>query len=138
VGRSDVVAAARGYVGTPFKHQGRLPGVGLDCVGLVICALREAGYACRDTSAYSRWPKPSMMRRELLTESRQLERGETMQPADVMWFRIKRNPQHLGLYDGDGGMIHAFNISGRVEHHALTPEWLVKRETILVYRGFEP
>ena len=34
--RTDVVAAAREWLGTPFHHQARLRGVGVDCVGLVI------------------------------------------------------------------------------------------------------
>ncbi len=28
------IAAARTCLGTPFHHQGRAPGVGLDCIGL--------------------------------------------------------------------------------------------------------
>lgn len=33
--RSDIVAAARLYVGTPYHHQGALRGAGCDCLGLV-------------------------------------------------------------------------------------------------------
>ena len=33
--RSDVVAAARGYLGTPYHHQGASRGAGCDCLGLV-------------------------------------------------------------------------------------------------------
>ena len=32
---ADVVTAARGQIGVPWMHQARLPGVALDCAGLV-------------------------------------------------------------------------------------------------------
>lgn len=33
--RSDIVAEARDWLGTPYRHQGSLKGVGCDCLGLV-------------------------------------------------------------------------------------------------------
>ena len=33
--REDVVAAVRGWIGTPYHHQASLCGVGTDCLGLV-------------------------------------------------------------------------------------------------------
>ncbi len=33
---SDVVRTARTWLGTPYHHQGRLKGVGVDCAGLLI------------------------------------------------------------------------------------------------------
>ena len=38
-----IVAAARACIGTPFRPQGRLPGVGLDCIGLAAWAVRAVG-----------------------------------------------------------------------------------------------
>lgn len=32
---ADIVAEARTWIGTPWRHQGRLKGVGTDCLGLV-------------------------------------------------------------------------------------------------------
>lgn len=42
----DIAAAAAGLVGTRWRHQGRLPGIGLDCGGVIVCAGRLAGLAC--------------------------------------------------------------------------------------------
>ena len=33
--REQIVAAARGWVGTPYRHQASLKGIGADCLGLV-------------------------------------------------------------------------------------------------------
>ena len=35
IARADIVAAARSLIGTPFRHQARLPGVGIDCLNLI-------------------------------------------------------------------------------------------------------
>ncbi len=31
--REDIVRAARGWIGTPYRHQASLKGVGTDCLG---------------------------------------------------------------------------------------------------------
>lgn len=33
--RAAIVAEARGWIGTPYRHQASLKGVGCDCLGLV-------------------------------------------------------------------------------------------------------
>ena len=33
--RAAIVAEARGWIGTPYRHQASLKGVGADCIGLV-------------------------------------------------------------------------------------------------------
>ena len=49
----DVVAAARGYKGTPFRHQGRTR-FGLDCVGLIITVAKELNLMKCDFLGYSK------------------------------------------------------------------------------------
>ena len=39
--RSDVVAIARAWIGTPYRHQASLKGVGCDCLGLLRGLWRE-------------------------------------------------------------------------------------------------
>jgi cell wall-associated NlpC family hydrolase len=39
----DILAAARQCLGTPFRHQGRLPRFGLDCAGVAIHVARQIG-----------------------------------------------------------------------------------------------
>ncbi|HRX34913.1 MAG TPA: NlpC/P60 family protein [Aestuariivirga sp.] len=39
--RDDIVCAARGWIGTPYRHQASLKGVGTDCLGLVRGVWRE-------------------------------------------------------------------------------------------------
>ena len=52
--------AALGLVGTPFRLHGRAPASGLDCVGVIVAALRAAGHECELPTGYrlrtGEWP----------------------------------------------------------------------------------
>ncbi|WP_435200195.1 NlpC/P60 family protein [Qipengyuania sp. 902] len=51
--RADAFArAAEALIGTPFALHGRCPQHGLDCVGLVACALADCGIAPRIPEGY--------------------------------------------------------------------------------------
>ena len=39
--KEDVVREAKTWLGTPFHHQGRLKGVGVDCAGVIVCVAKE-------------------------------------------------------------------------------------------------
>lgn len=59
------VAAARGWIGVPSRHQGRSRG-GVDCIGLVVMAARDCGYDVPMTANYGRFQayfqyKPMLM-----------------------------------------------------------------------------
>lgn len=41
--RASVVARARAWLGTPYHHQGRVLGAGVDCAGLLCEVYREVG-----------------------------------------------------------------------------------------------
>ena len=51
-----IVAAARSWLGVPWRHQGRTR-QGVDCAGLVVLVGRELGLADYDTTAYGRRPE---------------------------------------------------------------------------------
>ena len=54
VRRAAIVAAARGWIGTPYRHQASLKGVGCDCLGLVRGVWREcAGAEPQPIAAYA-------------------------------------------------------------------------------------
>ena len=58
IGREEIVAEARKWIGTPFRHQGRIRGRGVDCVGLPLCVMRDLGIAdwTEDFRVYPRRP----------------------------------------------------------------------------------
>ncbi|HEX8232811.1 MAG TPA: peptidase P60 [Caulobacteraceae bacterium] len=50
VTRAEIVAAARSWLGTPYRHQASVKGVGCDCLGLVRGVWREL-YGCEPEGA---------------------------------------------------------------------------------------
>lgn len=114
------VAAARACLGTPFQHQGRQPGVGLDCVGLCVIAARAAGAEVDDVLGYSRRPHRGRLEHQLALQ-RCLQLAPVDQ-ADFALMRFAREPMHLAVLAGDT-IIHAFAQVGRVVEHGLAPEW---------------
>lgn len=116
--RPEAVAAwARTQLGVPWRHQGRLPGVALDCAGLVICAARALGLVpvTFDVNGYSRVPDGTMMRfcNEHMTPIGAPELGAVIVVA------THNDPQHMGIVvpyrHGGWAIIHASN-AGRPEH----------------------
>jgi cell wall-associated NlpC family hydrolase len=52
----QIVAAARAWLGVPWRHQGRTC-QGIDCAGLVVLVGRALEICDYDTTAYSRRPE---------------------------------------------------------------------------------
>lgn len=48
-----IIAEARGWLGVPWRHQGRSSS-GIDCVGLVVCVARALDLSDYDSTGYSR------------------------------------------------------------------------------------
>lgn len=116
--RSNVVSCARSMLGTPYHHQARLPGIGLDCIGLVICVARQCGLVPSnfEIPTYSRMPDGRLMPQagEYMTSIAQSE----MQIADVVVLALDTEPQHFGILadyrHGGFSIIHAANDAGKV------------------------
>jgi cell wall-associated NlpC family hydrolase len=125
VSRQAVVATARRYLGTPFRHQGR--GDALDCVGLAFQVARDLGLEPEDRAAYGRQPHGLELKRELDARLRPIAKDQA-QPGDVVllaWRRLM--PAHAAILgDGPDGalvLIHADGQVGRVVEHRLDREW---------------
>lgn len=135
--RSEIIACARGYLGSPYKHQGRIR-AGLDCIGLAIAICRDLELGDFDFQAYSREPDGVILLAEIEKVCIPVQQ---YQPGDLLVFRIRKLPSHCGIATqlGDGlGLIHAYQSLERVAEHALS-DWWVER-IVGAYRlpGVEP
>lgn len=133
---NEVVAAARACIGTPFKHQGRAPGVELDCAGVGIAAAKAAGIEIKDFSGYPRLPFDGMLKKMF---DHQVELGLMIEidknhvcAGDVLLMRIEKDPQHVAIYSGDGYMVHAYRTVGKVVEQRIDSSW--KNKIVAVYR----
>lgn len=115
---AQAVAIAREWIGTPYRHQASLKGVGTDCLGLIRGVWREL-YGCEPEAPppYSRdWGE--MDRSEPLGRAAQrwLRASEAPAVGDVLLFRMTEYgpAKHVAIQSdmiGEGAIIHAY--SGR-------------------------
>jgi hypothetical protein len=109
---SAIAEAARRYLGTPFHHMGRAPGVGLDCAGVLICAARDLGLVAADFDVppYARVPDGGSLLRWCDQYMTRIPQGD-MRAGDAVVVIVDRDPQHLGILGdyrhGGFSIIHA-------------------------------
>ena len=127
--RADIVAAARGWIGTPYRHQASLKGVGCDCLGLLRGVWREVVGAEPETAPpYARdWAEAGGRETLLDAAGRHLVPvpGEAViQPGDVLVFRWRAGvpAKHCALASAPDRMIHAHQ-GAAVAEVALAPWW---------------
>jgi len=136
----DIVRLARGYLGTPFHHQGRIPISGLDCVGLVVRVASDMGIPVQDDTKYPRVARDNRMLEVMLHNGLTPIPAFLQQPGDVLvfWFNsAKRWPQHAA-FRTDYGMLHTYTTVGRVVEHGYTPPWQKRLLAVLRFPEVEP
>lgn len=139
---SDILAAARAEIGTPFRHQGRISGKALDCAGLVCHVANTLGLEYLDQQGYSKRPSQGLLESALDDQPR-LKRValDTMQPGDVLLMKFDGDPQHLAIYAGwsdvyqDEGIIHAWLQAKKVAENRMTDEWRSRIVRVYRFRG---
>jgi len=123
--RADLIAVAREYLGTPFHHEGRLKGIGVDCVGLLICVARDLGLSHRDVTGYPRQPSGGRLRRELHSQLTLLAIADA-EPGDIV-LMADTQERHVGLLAshplGMSSLIHADAWRRCVIEHRLDMMW---------------
>lgn len=126
-----IVTAARGWIGTPYRHQAACRGAGCDCLGLVRGLWREVmGPEPERVPAYSRdWSEPARQETLWQAAARHLvaKPPDAEAPGDVILFRMRAGAvaKHLGIVGATGAQatfIHAYSGHGVVET-ALSAPW---------------
>ncbi len=132
-----IVAAARAWLGTPYRHQASARGAGADCLGLLRGVWREAiGPEPETPPPYTPdWSEPSRDERLWRAAARHMTPIDpaTAVAGDVLLFRMRRTApaKHLAILTRSGGpgpdgpeprIIHAYSGRGVVES-SLGPSW---------------
>ncbi|MFN3744465.1 MAG: NlpC/P60 family protein [Hyphomicrobiaceae bacterium] len=111
--RSDIIAEARRWIGTPYHHQASVRGIGTDCLGLVRGVWRALhGREAEIAPPYTRdWAEATGAETMLAAARRHLiERApHAAEPGDVLIFRFRAYTvaKHVGILTGPAAMIHA-------------------------------
>ena len=126
--RSLIVAQARGWIGTPYRHQASLKGVGCDCLGLVRGVWRGViGDEPERAPAYAPdWAEAGGI--EALAEAAARHLAEidrnAFREGDVLLFRWRGNlaAKHAAIVTAPHKIVHAHD-GAAVAEVALAPWW---------------
>lgn len=127
---AHIIAAARGWIGTPYVHQTATRGAGSDCLGLIRGVWREVyGQEPEAVPAYSMdWSEPQGEERLWQAALRHLAAKPVAQAqgGDVLLFRMRQSAvaKHLGIMSESGSQprfIHAYSRHGVLESPLSAP-----------------
>lgn len=135
VTRADIVREAKTWIGTPFKHQGRIKGVGVDCAGVVIGIAHALAISDFNYTHYSHVPDGVTLRR-LLEEHLIPKFMSALQPGDIVLMCFDAQPQHVGILSEDG-IIHAYAQVRRCCEHRLDAVWRSRMVSGYAYPGLQ-
>lgn len=132
-----VVAAARQCLGTPFRHQGRIPGVGLDCLGLIVHVGNAIERPIKSPSAYPQDPAHQglLAGAEANEGLARITDMTALQPGDILLIQIGGHVRHLAIYTGPT-LIHVWGGGvNQVCEHSIDPRWWRRVAAAYRFRG---
>jgi len=139
----QIVEAARAYIGTPFHHQARKKGVGIDCVGLLECVGRDVGLPTFGPKNYGRRGNTLEFVEGCLQATGFIKRESLdFEPGDVLVMAMPMRFVHVAIAT-DTGMVHAWNgagstrrkMRGRVVEHHIADRWRRVLVSVWKYPG---
>lgn len=131
--KEKIIKSARSWIGTPFKHQGRVKNQGTDCLGLIVGIAKECDLKTRsgqslaeyDVTGYDLSIDSDKLSQFLASN---LELSHKIEPGCLAILSFDSNPQHLAIIseysDHSLGIIHADIKSACVTEHFLDEVYL--------------
>lgn len=124
----DIINAASECLNTPFVHQGRVIGLGLDCAGVLVHCFQRLGLPFSDEMGYPRNPYDGQLDKILAGQPSLIVISKPfMRAGDVLSMRIKSAPQHIAIHAGQvrghDYIIHGSSEHGKVCMHRLCDVW---------------
>lgn len=114
--RSEIVVAAKSFLGTPWKHQGRSP-KGVDCVGLIYAVAVHLGAIKEgevEIPPYRRQPDGTLL--DYFDRYMDRARLTDLKPGMAVIFEFMGSPYHAGIVTDTRrrAIVHAFAPSKKV------------------------
>jgi len=138
--RAQIVDEARSWIGTRYRHQASVKGVGCDCLGLVRGVWRGLiGDEPEPMRAYARdWAEATGEETLAGVGFRHLVAVEAdgYSPGDVLLFRWRDGfvAKHAAIVSGEGRMIHAHDGASVCEV-AIAPWWRRRIAYVFAFPG---
>lgn len=127
--REQILVAVRAWRNTPFHHAGRVKGVGVDCLQLLVAVFAEVGLLpAVDTGHYPRdWHFHKSEERYLTGVASVAREVAVPLPGDMALFRFGRCVSHAAIVVDWPLCIHAYVGQGVVEVDAVNGAELAGR-----------
>lgn len=129
------------WEGTPFMHQARVRGRGVDCIGVPIGVARYFGYdqsvGFTDYKSYKRSPNAREMETLLRMYLDPIAKNEAL-VGDLLHLYFLQRPQHVGFLLPNNMILHAkeeADGSGKVVIHSIDEFWWSRVVHAYRFRG---
>ena len=111
---TKIIECAEQCLGIPYVWGGTTPS-GFDCSGFVQYIYGQNGYTLTRTT-YTQWNN----------DGTYVSRNELI-PGDLVYFGKNGSPTHVGLYIGDGNMIHSPQTGDVVKYTSIDSDYYAPR-----------
>lgn len=113
--RTNIVNFARKQIDTPWHHQGRVAGVALDCLGLVLISYKSVGIELKSQDGYAKFPPTEILKKMLEEQFTKIHESKVKE-GDLVLISILGAPIHFGIISQISSMnithiIHAYQAS---------------------------
>jgi NlpC/P60 family putative phage cell wall peptidase len=129
--RAAVVAEARTWIATPYHHEARLKGIGVDCAQLLAGVFSSVGLIAPPRVPH--YPPDWHLHRDaerylgvILAHAREFDSSTSSvpQPGDVVLWRFGRCFSHGAIVSAWPKVIHSYIGKGCQEDDITTAPWL--------------
>ncbi len=132
--KKAIIAEAKSWVGTPYHHQQRLKGVGVDCAQLLAgvaenVGIRDEIITPMDYSAEWHLHNEEEVMLKIM-EDMGCKKTDTPEPGDIIAFRVGKAHGHLGILTSPITFVHAQlegstkgSVHGKVVEVFLNGDW---------------
>jgi hypothetical protein len=115
-------------------HQGRIKGLGIDCVGIPLCVAGDLGLKDKDGLAmngklYASYsPQPDGNHVHRMCQKHLVQKPvREMKPGDVISMKVESAPCHVGIVGEDANgltIIHAYSgMMNKTIEHSIDAKW---------------
>lgn len=117
--RTEILEEARKWLDTPYHHQGRVIGHGVDCYGVIEMVGRALGVNIPDNIRYGRIPDEAELLANMDTYA---VRVPVAKAGDIVLIPFVHKIRHMAILT-DKGILHAYEPAGKVVEHSIDDRW---------------
>jgi hypothetical protein len=131
---SDIKSVARTWLGTPWQHNQKVKGLGVDCVNFLIEVAKESGLKIEKIPlSYGRTAIDNQIERYL--ERNFIKKSDlSIEENNILLYRFSGYNNHVAIATSSTTIIHANSKVGKVVEHSIDGVWKRCLESVSVIK----